>query len=119
MRVTRTTAALAVMLALTVSTMAAAVPLPKVGGGDADKWLIDDAEVILVLNAKQMMGSKLMKDGGAAAVKDLVKQVDQVKDIVEATGLDVTKDIDALVASATTGREPKTLIVVKGNFDVD
>lgn len=119
MRVMRTLMAVALVLAAARTAAADKVPLPKVGSGDADKWLLDDAEVILVVNAKQMMGSKLMKDGGAAALKDAVKQVEQLKDIVEATGLDVTKDIDSLVASATTGTNPKTLIVVKGNFDTD
>jgi hypothetical protein len=107
-----------IALALALPAMAAPVPLPKVGGGDADKWLLDDAEVILVLNARQMMGSEIMKKNGAA-VKGLIESVEQVKDIVDATGLDVTKDIDSLVASASAGKDPKTLIVVKGKFDVE
>lgn len=112
-------AVLAVVLVWGLPAVAAPVPLPKISGGDADRWLLDDAEAILVLNAKQMMASDLMKKGGAAGVKDLVKSVEQIKDVVEATGLDVTKDIDSLVGSAVTGKAPKTLVVVKGSFDVD
>jgi hypothetical protein len=120
MRTLRTTALALAALALALPAVAAPVPLPKIAGGDADRWLLDDAEVILVVNTKQMMGSDLMKKGGgAAAVKDLVKSVEQVKEIVEATGLDVSKDIDSLVASATSGKEPKSLMVVKGSFDVE
>lgn len=120
MRSVRTIGMALVALVLALPAAAAPVPLPKVAGGDADRWLLDDAEVILVVNAKQMMTSDLMKkNGGEAAVKDLVKSIEQVKDVVEATGLDVTKDIDSLVASASSGKEPRTLIVVKGTFDVE
>src|SRR5262245_37468348 len=120
MRTLRTIGLALVALALALPAAAAPVPLPKVAGADPDRWLLDDAEVLLVLNAKQMMGSDLVKKGGgAAAVKDLIKSVEQVKDIVDATGLDVTKDIDSLVASATSGQSPKTMVVVKGSFDVD
>jgi hypothetical protein len=121
MHTMRTMALALAALALALPAVAAPVPLPKVAGGDADKLLLDDAEVILVINAKQMMGSELMKKGGgAAAIKDMVKQNEQVKEIVDATGLDLTKDIDSLVASATTsGKEPRSLMVVKGTFDVE
>jgi hypothetical protein len=120
MRTLRTMALALVALALALPAVAAPVPLPKVAGGDADRWLLDDAEAILVINAKQMMGSELMKKGGgAAAIKDLVKSNEQVKEIVDATGLDLSKDIDSLVASATSGKDPKTLMVVKGTFDVE
>lgn len=120
MRTLRTTALALAALALALPAAAAPVPLPKVAGGDADRWLLDDAEVLLVINAKQMLGSGLMKKGGgAAAIKDLVKSNEQLKEVVDATGLDLTKDIDSLVASATSGKEPRTLIVVKGTFDVE
>lgn len=108
-------------LALCLTATAAPVPLPKVGTGDADAWLLDDADVVFVVNVKQMMGSDLIKkNGGAAAIKDALKSNEQVSKIIEATGIDLTKDVDGVVASAvTTSKEPRSLIVVKGNFDTD
>jgi len=105
---------------LALAAGAAAAPLPKVEGLEPDKWLIDNAEVVTVTNVKQVMTSDLMKKGGKEGLKELIKSNPQLKEVIDATGLDVTKDIDGVVGSAAgAGKSARALLVVRGNFDTD
>lgn len=95
-------------------------PEPAAGGDDA-KWLVNDAEIVFKVNVKQVMNSELMKKGGIEAIKQMIETQEQVKSILEATKLDVTKDLDSILASGK-GANPKDVkvrFVVRGNFDVE
>jgi len=111
------------LLALAVaSTMAYADPAPEPRAVTADetKWIVPDAEGILKLNIKAMMGSELMKKNGADAIKGLIQSNEQARSVIDATGLDVTKDIDAIVISATgSAKDAKGRVIVKGKFNKD
>jgi len=110
-------------LALAVaSAMAYAEPAPEPRAVTADdtKWIVPDAEVILKLNIKQMMGSELMKKSGTDAIKGLLQSNEQARSVIDATGLDVTKDIDAILMSATgSAKDAKGRVIVKGKFNKD
>jgi hypothetical protein len=86
---------------------------------DEAKWLLDDAEMIFKVNIKQLMASAIMKKGGVEAIKQGINSNEQAKAIIEAAKLDVTKDIDTLLASAVakTPTEAKARIVIRGRFD--
>lgn len=116
-----------VLLALTLTavwaapTVAAPLPEPKGVSEDDTKWLIGDAELIFKLNIKQLMASDLMKKGGADMLKEAIKSNEQAKTLLEAAGLDVTKDVDTVLASAvgSSAKDTKALVVIRGKFDQD
>jgi len=93
-------------------------PEPRAVTTDETKWIVPDAEVILKLNIKQMMGSELMKKSGTDAIKGLINSNEHAKAVIEATGLDVTKDIDGILMSATgSAKDAKGRVIIKGKFD--
>jgi len=111
---------LALLAVAFVSTAAFAdpVPEPRVVSTDDTKWLVSDAEVILKLNVKQLMASDLMKKAGTDAIKQAIGSNEQAKAVIDATGLDVTKDITGIVISATgSAKDAKGRIVIRGKFD--
>jgi hypothetical protein len=114
-------AALALALVLAWAAPADAAPLlgTKGAGDDADKWLLSDAEVVMTINFKQMTGSAIMK-ANLPMLKELIKNHEQVKTLLEATGLDPFKDVDSILISGSgTQKDAKALVVVKGRFDTD
>jgi len=115
-------ALLALAVALVCVAPAGAAPLlgTKGAGDDADKWMVDDADFVFVLNLKQMLGSDIMKKHGTEAAKTLIKSNEQVKTILEAAGLDPFKDVDSMLVSGTLGARAapsRGLVVLKGRFD--
>jgi hypothetical protein len=107
------------LAALLVSTTLArqADPAPE-----TTKWLAKDAEVVMILNIKQLFASKAMAKGGLEAIKAAIAGNDQARSVTEATGIDPTKDLDMVIISGTMPANPKdarALIVVKGRFNQD
>jgi len=122
MLVTRRLCLAALALAL-VMTQLTAAPIPgvKAGGDDGDRWLLDDAEVIMVFNFKQLFDSKLMKGGYTDKLRDAIKNNEKAKEMMDKLGLDVTKDVDSILISAA-GKDKESAkgrIVFRGNFDTD
>jgi len=95
----------------------------KGAGSDADKWVMDNADFVVVLNVKQLAASDVMdKAGGADAVKALVKAEPRASAVFEASGVDPLKDVDSVLFSGYIGTKAayaKGLVVVKGRFDPD
>jgi len=109
------------LLALVVVTAAQADPAPEPRGVTADdsKWLLPDAEYFLKFNVRQMMESELMTKGGIAALKEAIKNNEKLKAVLDATDLDITKDLDSIMASGS-GNNPKdlkALFVIRGKFN--
>jgi hypothetical protein len=113
-------AVLAVLAVWSAPLAAAPVLGIKGAGEDADKWLLPDAEVVMTINVKQLVGSDLMK-ANLPKIKDLMKNNEQIKAVLDATGLDPFKDITSILVSGSgsTAKDAKALIVVKGKFDAD
>jgi hypothetical protein len=114
-------AALALAMVVAVQTSAAPIPGVKAGGEDGDKWLLDNADAVVIFNFKQLFESKLMKAGYTKQLQDAIKNNDQAKEVADKLGLDITKDIDSLIISASgdSKENAKARIVMKGNFDVE
>jgi len=114
-------AALALAMFVAVQLSAAPIPGVKAGGEDGDKWLLDDAEAIVIFNFKQFFESKLMKGGYTKQLQDFIQNNDQAKEMADKLGLDLTKDIDSLIisGSGTSREDAKARIVMKGNFNVE
>jgi hypothetical protein len=109
------------LLSLVVVSAAKADPSPEPKGVTVDdsKWLLPDAEFFVKFNVKQMMGSDLMTKGGIAALKDAIKNNEQLKGVLDATDLDLTKDIDSIMASGSgnSAKDAKALVVIRGKFN--
>lgn len=113
-------AALALALLGLQLTTAAPIPGVKAGGDDGDKWLLDEAEMIMVFNFKQMFDSKLMKSGYTEKMREAMMNNPQAKEMADKLGLDLTKDIDSIIVSGGKQKDtPKGRFVLKGNFDVE
>jgi len=107
---------LALGFALAPLALAQADPAP-----DIEKWLVNDAEVVVAVNFKQMLGSDVMKKGGREGLQKLLDSKAEVKTILEATGIDPLKDVSSLVLSGSvaSAKDVKALVVVRGKFDLD
>jgi len=116
----RKIAALALLGFLALSAAnAAPLPEPKAVTADESKWLLGNAEMFVKFNIKQMMASDLMTKGGTGKLKDAIKNNEQLKAVLEATEIDVTKDVDSILASGsgTTPKDSKVLLVIRGKFN--
>jgi hypothetical protein len=115
-------AALALTLAACAAPVGAAPVSPEPPGGklEADKWLVNDAELVVIVNVRQMLGSALMKKGGTDGLKGLLAKNEQARAVLEATGIDPLKDIDAIVTSGTvaSAKDVKARVVVRGKFNL-
>jgi hypothetical protein len=109
------------LLSLVVVSAAKADPAPEPKGVTADdtKWLLPDAEFFVKFNVKQMMSSDLMTKGGIAAIQQAIKNNEQLKGVLEATDLDITKDLDSIMASGSgnSAKDAKALVVIRGKFN--
>ena len=109
------------LVGLVVVSAAKADPAPEPKGVTADdsKWLLSDAEFFVKFNIKQMMSSDLMTKGGIAAIKGAIKNNEKLKGLIEATDLDITKDIDSIMASGSgnSAKDAKALVVIRGKFN--
>src|SRR5262245_32553403 len=114
----KTWLALAALALLVAPAVSAPAPFNKVAGADSDKWLLNDAEAILVINVKQIRSAKMVKDS-EATIKAMLKGNEQYKALTAAIGADPMKDVDNLLLSATgsSAKDAKFLMVVRGKFD--
>jgi hypothetical protein len=96
-RSVRHAVSLAVLFSLVIP--AAAVPLPKGGSGQlgalSDKYLLDDADCIAVLNVRQVLASPAYQKALAGPLGEVLRN-DQVAAILKDFGVDPLKDIDRI-----------------------
>jgi len=93
---------------------------PKGTGGEDTKWMVNDAEFYFKINVRQLLSSELVKGDGVKAIKDAINTNNDVKTLLAAANLDVTKDIDSVLASGTgTPKDAKVQVIVRGRFDKD
>jgi hypothetical protein len=112
-------AVLAVALVALVAPAGAAPLLGTKGAGDdADKWLIDNAEAVLTINIKGLLSAESVKKN-VPMLKEAIKGNEQVKGVLDATGVDLFTDIHSVLISGTGGpaKDAKVLMVIKGNFN--
>jgi hypothetical protein len=86
---------LSLALALVLTTAAPAAPLPA-GTSLGEKYLLDDADFIAVVQVKQVLASPLYKKNDDKLIGDLLK-TEPVAELLKEAGLDPLKDIDRIV----------------------
>jgi len=120
----RKTLALGLALVLLAAGFLAAAPVigAKAEEG-SEKWLVDDAEAVIVFNFKALFKSELLNKGAIAEkFKKGLESDEKAKAFIAATGLDPIKDLDSIIISASTiadKEKAKGRVVFKGNFDIE
>ena len=104
------------MVLAALAMFALAVPARA---ADVNKFLPDDAEIIMVLNVQQIIGSALVQKHALPQVKQLMQSNEQVKQILTAVGFDPLKDLTRItVASTAVSPDAKGAIIAEGKFDL-
>jgi hypothetical protein len=86
---------------------------------DINKFLPDDAEIVMVLNVQQILQSPLVQKHGAAHIKQLMLSDETVKKTLEALGFDPLKDLTRItLAASAVSPDAKGSIIAEGTFDV-
>lgn len=86
---------------------------------DVNKFLPDDAEIIMVLNVQQIIQSPLVQKHGIAHVKQALQADEKIKKVLEAVGFDPLKDLTRITAAASAvSPDAKGTIIAEGNFDL-
>lgn len=103
--------------------LAAALALalaPAARAATPDPLLPADADTVISVNVKQVLGSEIVKQYALGQIKDALKGQDAQKFLTQ-LGLDPLKDIDRVVigGSGTDQADMKFLAVVRGTFNPD
>src|SRR5436305_6233402 len=91
----------------------------SVQSAEPDRLLPGDTEQVVHINIKQILGSQLFKKYALPDIEKQLKDNKEYKQLQEATGVDVLKDVNSIVIanSGTTGK--KALVILRGRFDQD
>jgi hypothetical protein len=106
-------------LGLTALALAALCALPAAAEAPKlDPLVPADAEMVVVLNVRQMFEAPLVKKHALKEMKDALQKNDQAGKLLTAAGVDPFKDVTSVVITGTPSpANNKLLVVVRGNFD--
>ncbi|SRR5579883_131673 len=112
MRIWRNIAAISLMVLVPV--------VPASAGAEPDRLTPSDAEMVVQINIRSLLQTPLVKKHALDSLKALLKRNDEVRQLLNAAGLDPLKDIDTISLSASgmpvAGGKVKMLVVVRGSF---
>ncbi len=96
---------------------------PSARAAEPDKMLPADADSVVVVNVKQILGSEIIKKYALEQIKQLLDGAD-AKQLLTDLGIDPLKDVDKVVAASVDTKvnnpgDGKFLLVVHGAFDPD
>jgi hypothetical protein len=84
-----------------------------------DRYLPDDTEIVVNVNVRQILDSPLVKKHALEKLRDLVKGLDQVDDVLKDLGLDPFTDLDRVIAARPDSPErDRGLLIAHGRFDL-
>jgi hypothetical protein len=94
-----------------------ALALP-VHAADVDKFLPEDTEIVVVVNAKQLLDSPIFKKHFIAQIREQIESNDEITEILDDLDFDPFKDLTSITAALTMiGSDAKGLIIAHGKFD--
>jgi len=100
--------------------LAVALLVSPARAGELDRYLPADTEIVSVINLKQILGSALVKQVGIDKIRELMKQSDELTDVLKDLKLDPLKDIDRVISAGPgSGEQDKGLMIIHGRFDVE
>lgn len=112
--------ALALLACAAVPVYAAPAPPARVTRLDPAKLMPADTEMVLVVNARQLLDSPLVKKHALEPFKSLLEHNEQARKALAAAGLDPLKDVDGLMLATSGGlTKGKMVVFVRGRFDLD
>ncbi len=86
--------------------------------GIEKRWIPADADAVVVYNDKRTLEAPLVKAYAGDQLKQALTQNDQVAKVLQAAGLDPTKDVETVMATFSgLSENTKPLIVVRGKFN--
>jgi len=86
---------------------------------EINRYLPEDTEVISTLNVKQILESHLVKKHGVEALKELLKNIDEVGNVLKDLDFDPFKDLDRITAAGPGGNDQdKGMVIFHGRFDL-
>jgi hypothetical protein len=94
-----------------------AVALP-VRAAEVDKYLPQDTEIVVVVNAKLIFDSPVVQKHLLTPVREFIKNNEKITEILNELEFDPFNDLTSITAALTMiGSEAKGLIIAHGNFD--
>jgi hypothetical protein len=95
--------------------LALALPLRA---AEVDKYLPQDTEVVVVLNARQLLDSPLFKKHFLEHVRGIIKSNEEATKILDSLGFDPLTDLTSITgALPMIGNDAKGLLITHGQFD--
>lgn len=95
--------------------LALALPLRA---AQVDKYLPEDTEIAVVVNAKQLLDSPLIKKHFLKQIREVIKSNDQTTEILNDLEFDPINDLSSITVALTMlGSDAKGLIIAHGDFD--
>ena len=83
---------------------------------ETDKFVPNNADVIVVVNVRQITESKLFKTY-EGQLKDFIKTNADAKKALEDLGIDPFKDVYTVVIAGPGGKQDEGLVIVEGRFN--
>src|SRR5262249_3596761 len=103
---------------LTTLALAALIAAAPVWAAEPDVYMPANADLVLVVNFRQLMDSDVVKKYAMEEIKKVLAQEEKAQAVIKATGIDPLKDIDSLtIANAGGIDKGQTLVVVRGTFN--
>jgi hypothetical protein len=100
--------------------LAATLLTGPAGAAEIDKYLPADTETVVIVNIRQMLGSKLAKKADLNQLRDALRNNEEVDALLKDLGLDLFKDVDKIIAAGPAKAEQdKGLIIIHGRFNVE
>lgn len=90
-----------------------------VRAADVDLYLPDDSEMVGMINVRQLFDSAAVQKHFAKPLQSWLDSEPHWREVRKALPLDVTKDVDSIVAAGPViPRDGKGIAIVRGRFDV-
>jgi hypothetical protein len=103
------------MLLIAAVMLALALPLRA---AEVDKYLPEDTEIVVVVNAKQLVDSPLVKKHFLKQIREVIHSNDQTTEILDDLEFDPLNDLKSITVALTMlGSDAKGLIIAHGDFD--
>ncbi len=85
---------------------------------EVDRYLPEDTEAVLMVNAKQLLDSPLVKKHFLEQMRELIKTNAECENILKSLGFDPFKDLTSITgAISMMGSDAKGLLITHGQFD--
>jgi hypothetical protein len=103
------------VLLIAGAVLALALPLRA---AEVDKFLPEDTEMVVVMNAKQLLDSAVVQKHFLKQLREVVNSNDQITEILDELEFDPFNDLTSItIAVSMIGSDAKGLIISHGNFE--